>query len=161
MPRAASISLPTKERLLRPSRTSESYRLRSGDAAQSWQAVCSFRCSPDGRWEQSRSMRYFRRDARRSLPRVPSRIISRTHCRSSDGSGERATVFAVNLPPLPELAVYRQGSRTAYHKGREAGEIQEVALIAWRAELRTGSGHGHELDRAEAIRKMHSEHGHQ
>ena len=65
------------------------------------------------------------------------------------------------LPPLSDQSIYGQWSRTTQHKGREAGEVQEVTLIPGRSELRAGSSHGHELDQTEPVRQMHSKNSHQ
>jgi len=62
---------------------------------------------------------------------------------------------------LSGQTIYRQGPRTAQYKGREAGEVQQVSFVAWRPELRAGSRHCHELDRAEPVGQMHGKYGYQ
>jgi hypothetical protein len=47
------------------------------------------------------------------------------------------------------------------NQGKQAGEIQQVRLIARLAEMRACRGDGLELDRAESVRQMHREYGDQ
>src|SRR5882724_8767429 len=60
-----------------------------------------------------------------------------------------------------ENAIYGQRSRTAQDQRHEAGEVQEVTLIAWWSKLRAGSSHGHQLDRTEPVGQMHGKNSHQ
>jgi len=46
-------------------------------------------------------------------------------------------------------------------EGRKAGEVKEIGFKAWRPELRAGSRHSLELDRAEPIGEMHGKDGNQ
>jgi len=66
------------------------------------------------------------------------------------------------VPKLaPNEAVDRQWSGTTDDQRCEQRQIQEIGLITWLTELRTGRGDGFECDRTEAVRQMHRKHGDQ
>src|SRR5215831_2345297 len=54
-----------------------------------------------------------------------------------------------------DQAIYGEWSGATHHKGREAGEIQQTHFVAWRSELRSCRGYGHELDRAKTVWQVH------
>src|SRR5215469_7927599 len=78
---------------------------------------------------------------------------------SADGSGVRPRTS--DFSSLCQKAVDRQWSRAPQDEGRKAGEVKEVGFKAGRSELRAGSGHSLELDRAEPVRQMHGKRGDQ
>ena len=83
----------------------------------------------------------------RGLPAINARLISWQYL---------AWVWSVysNFPPLSDKGIYRQWAGATQPKGREAGKIEEVTLIAHRSELRAGWSHGYELDRAKPVGEM-------
>src|SRR6266852_6857882 len=62
---------------------------------------------------------------------------------------------------LSDESVDCEWSRAAEDEGGEAGEVEQVALIAGRSELCAGGSDGHELDGAEPVTQMDGKDGDQ
>src|SRR5229473_4583070 len=62
------------------------------------------------------------------------------------------------LSPLSKEAIYSHRPRTTEYERRKASKIQQIKLVAWRPELGPAGCHTQQLDRAEPIREMDSQH---
>src|SRR5215470_3867333 len=62
------------------------------------------------------------------------------------------------LSLLPEIPINGQRPRTTEYKRRKAGNIEQIKFVARRSELGPAVRHIQQLDRAEPVREMDSQH---
>src|SRR6266851_2994916 len=60
--------------------------------------------------------------------------------------------------PLSKEAIYSHRPRTTEYERCKARNIEQIKLVAWRPELGPAGRHTQQLDRAEPIREMDSQH---
>src|ERR1041384_6642550 len=63
--------------------------------------------------------------------------------------------------PRAAPLVEGERARPAEYECGQRRNVEEVGLVAWRPELRPGLRHSLKLNRAEAVRKVHSDRGDQ
>src|SRR5258705_9190974 len=62
------------------------------------------------------------------------------------------------LSPLSKEAIYSHRPRTTEYERRKASKIEQIKLVARRSKLGPAGGHTQQLDRAEPVGEMDSQH---